>query len=201
MDIVFPTRLRKEDLRWLDEWRRKQDRNIGLLDGDDLTLHLDDNRCGVARNKLREWGLAGIAPAGPEFAVQAFINRKDVARTGLTAMISLHLRNIGHRSARNIVATVSHSDTGCIAGPAQIGWDLVGNRLEPRTLRYSNPLNPSEGIPIMGIHLCERSIMPFNISVRLSAQDMSPSLLECCVTSEQIAAGQPVQLMPRKPES
>ena len=193
--LCVPTRLRKEDLRWFDEWRGKQDRSIRLLDGDDLTLHLDDNRCAVARNKLREWGLAGIAPVGPEFAVQAFINRQDGARTGLTAMISLYLRNIGHRSARDIVATVSHLETGCVAGPAQIGWDPVGARVEPRTVRYSNPLNPSEGIPIMGIHLCERSIMPFNISVRLTAQDMPPSLLECHIASEQIAAGQPVQLV------
>jgi hypothetical protein len=192
--LCVPTGLRKEDLRWFDEWRGKHDRSIRLLDGDDLTLYLDDKRCAVARNKLREWGLACIAPVGPEFAVQAFINRKDAAKTALTAMISLYLRNIGHRSARDIVATVSHSETGCIAGPAQIGWDPVGDKLEPRTLRYSNPLNPSEGIPIMGINLCERSIMPFNISVRLTAQDMLPSLLECHITSEQIAAGQPVQL-------
>jgi len=47
----------------------------------------------------------------------------------------------------------------------------------------------------MGIHLCERSIMPFNISVRLTAQDMPPSVLECQVTTEQIAAGQPVRLV------
>ena len=198
--LCVPTRLRKEDLRWFDEWRGKQDRDIRLLDGDDLTLHLDDNRCAVARNKLREWGLAGVAPVGAEFSVQAFIKRQDAARTGLTAMISLYLRNIGQRSARDIVTTVSHSETGCVAGPAQMGWDLVGNRLEPRTLRYSNPLNPSEGIPIMGIHLCERSIMPFSISVRLTAQDMAPSLLECDITSEQIAAGQPIQLMARKRE-
>jgi hypothetical protein len=195
--LCVPTRLRKEDLRWFDEWRRKQDRSIRLLDGDDLTLHLDDQRCAVARNKLREWGLAGIAPVGPEFAVQAFISRKDAAKTGLTATISLYLRNIGHRSARDIVVTVSHSDTGCVGGPAQIGWDTVGDGLEPRTLRYSNPLNPSERIPIMGIHLCERSIMPFDVSVRLTAQDMPPSLLECRITSEQIAAGQPVQLTVR----
>jgi hypothetical protein len=193
--LCVPTRLRREDLRWFDEWRGKQDRNIRLLDGDDLTLHLDDNRCAAVRNKLRDWGLAGIAPVSLEFAVQAFIKRQDAARTGLTAMITLHLKNIGHRSARDIVATVSHLETGCIAGPAQSGWDQVGARLEPRTLRYSNPLNPSEGIPIMGISLCDRSIMPFSISVRLTAQDMLPSLLECYVTSEQIAAGEPVQLL------
>jgi hypothetical protein len=193
--LCVPTRLPKEDLRWFDEWRGKQDKNIRLLDGDDLTLHLGDKRCAAARNKLRDWGLAGIAPVGPEFAVEALIKRQDVARTGLTAMIILHLKNIGHRSARNIVATVSHSDTGCSAGPAQSGWDQVGARLEPRTLRYSNPLNPSEGIPIMGINLSDRSIRPFSISVRLTAQDMLPSLLECYVASEQIAAGEPVQFL------
>jgi hypothetical protein len=193
--LCVPTRLRKNDLRWFDEWRGKQDRNIRLLDGDDLTLHLDDNRCAPTRNKLRDWGLAGIVPVSPEFAVQAFIKRQDAGRTGLPAMITLHLKNIGHRSARDIVATVSHLETGCIAGPSQSGWDQVGARLEPRTLRYSNPLNPSEGIPIMGINLCDRSIMPFSIFVRLTAQDMLPSLLECYVTYEQIAAGEPVQLL------
>ena len=193
--LCVPTRLRKEDLRWFDEWRGKQDRTIQLLDGDDLTLYLDDKRCALARNKLREWGLTGIAPTGPEFAVQAFIKRQDVARTGLSAMITLYLRNTGDRSARDIVATVSHSDTGCVAGPAQTGWEQVGARVEPRTLRYSNPLNPSEGIPIMRINLCDRTTMPFSISVRLTAQDMAPSALECHLTPEQIAACQPVQLM------
>jgi hypothetical protein len=38
--LCVPTRLTKEDLRWFDEWRRKQekqDRSIDLMDGDDLT--------------------------------------------------------------------------------------------------------------------------------------------------------------------
>jgi hypothetical protein len=192
--LCVPTRLPKENLRWFDEWRDKQDTSIHLLDGDDLTLFLEDNRCAVARDKLRGWGLAGIARGGPEFAVQASINREDATRRGLTAMISLYLKNNGDRSARDIVATVSHSETGCVAGPEQIGCGRVGARLEPRTLRYSSPLNPTEGVPIMAIYLCERSVMPFSISVRLTGQDMTPSLLECQITSEQIAASQPVQL-------
>jgi len=192
--LCIPTRLRKEDLRWFDEWRGRQDKGIQLLDGDDLTLHLADNRCAIARNKLRDWGLVGISPVGPEFSVQAFINRQDVGRTGLTATISLYLRNTGDRSARDMVATVSYAETGCLAGPAQIGWEQVGARLEPRTLRYSNPLNASEGIPIMLIYLCERSNMPFSISVRLTARDTPPCFLQCQVTSEQIAANRPVQL-------
>ena len=192
--LCVPTRLRKEDLRWFDEWRGKQEARINLLDGDDLTLHLEDSRCANARNKLREWGLSGVTRGGPEFAVQAFVNPEDLKR-GLTAIISLYLRNTGDRSARHIGATVSHSETGCVAGPEQIGWERVGARLEPRTLRYSSPLNPTEGIPIMAINLCEGSEVPFKISVRLTAEDMPPSLLECTITSQQMCARQAIQLI------
>ncbi len=39
--LCVPVRRSKEDLRWFDEWRKKQDRTVELRDGDDLTLHVD----------------------------------------------------------------------------------------------------------------------------------------------------------------
>lgn len=58
--LCVPVRLTKEDLRWFDEWRRKQDRPIELIDGDELTAHVADRRCAQARTKLREWRVIGL---------------------------------------------------------------------------------------------------------------------------------------------
>lgn len=193
--LCVPTRLRKEDIRWFDDWRKRQAGVIQLLDGDDLTLSLEDERCGLAREKLREWGMVGVSRRGADFAVRGFIRRQD-ARTGLTADIVLQLRNTGDRSARNIVATVSHAETGCVAGGSHYEWEGAGSgSLNPRTLRYANILNPTDAVPIMAIHLCERSTMPFQIQVRLTAEDKPASLLRCEITPEQIAAGQPVDFV------
>jgi hypothetical protein len=90
--LCVPTRLRKEDLRWFDEWRSEQHHAIELLDGDDLTKHLDDSRCGLACRRLRQWGIIGLEPTGPEFSATAFIQRENAAKTGLTAIIVLQLR-------------------------------------------------------------------------------------------------------------
>jgi hypothetical protein len=113
--LCVPVRLTKEDLRWFDEWRAKQDRPIELLDGDELTAYVADERCSSVRAKLREWNVIGIQRGVAQFNATAFIQRQNYDKTGLTAVVILRIENAGDRSARGIKATVSHSETGCLA--------------------------------------------------------------------------------------
>jgi hypothetical protein len=53
--LCVPVRLTKEDIRWFDEWKKKQDCPVELLDGDDLTLHVADERCAPVRQRLKGW--------------------------------------------------------------------------------------------------------------------------------------------------
>ncbi len=194
--LCVPTRLRKEDLRWFDEWSGQQDRSIKLRDGDDLTIDVEDSRCGRAREKLREWGLVNVPRGGVDLEVCGLI-REQNAETGFTAKIFLRLRNRGDKSARNVMATVSHSETGCIEGGKQVDWeDCGGGRLNPRILRYSRTLNSTDEVVIMAINLCDRSVMPFKIDVRLTAEDAALSLFEYELTAEQGTASRTVEFLP-----
>jgi hypothetical protein len=192
--LCVPARLRKEDLRWFDEWRAEQDRQIGLRDGDDLTIDLEDARCGRAREKLREWGLVAVPRSGVDFEIRGFIRPQD-ARRGLRAEVIVQLQNRGDKTARNILAIVSHSETGCMGGGAQIGWEECGGgRVNPRTLRYPNAINPTDRLVIMQILLCERSVVPFKVEVRLTAEDTASSVFRCELDAEQLLVAQPVEL-------
>lgn len=191
--LCVPARLPKEDLRWLDEWRSQQERSIELLDGDDLTLHLSEDRCAAARTMLREWGVAGVEAGGLQLSACAFI-RKEAPQSGLTASLYVRIENRGDKSARNIKATVIHAETRCLAEREQPDWQAAGNgQINPRILRYTGILNPGDCSVIMGILICERSTMPFSIELKLTADDAPPTTLFCCLTSEQIALGKPVE--------
>jgi hypothetical protein len=194
--LCVPVRLPKEDLRWFDEWRKNQDRPIELMDGDDLTGHLADDCSGRARTQLREWGIVGLHGGGPQFTATAFIRRENYERSGLTAVVVLPLENEGDRSARGIKATIAHAETGCVAYRQHEDWQQAssdGGR-NPRVLRYRHTLSPGDHAVIMSIPLCARSTLPFTISIKLTADDYSPSVLHCHLSAEQIAAGQPVLL-------
>ena len=192
--LCVPVRLTKEDLRWFDEWKRKQDRPIELLDGDELTAYVADERCGPARTRLREWNVIGVQTGGPQFNVTAFVRREDSSKTGLTAVVIVRLENVGDRSARGIKVTITHADTGCVAYKEHEDWEQSANdgRLNPRVLRYRDMLNPGDHSVIMGIPLCDRSTLPFTIAIRLTAEDCPPVTLQSQLTAEQIAIGEPV---------
>jgi hypothetical protein len=192
--LCVPVRLTKEDLRWFDEWKRKQDRPIELLDGDELTAYVADERCSSVRTKLREWNVIGVQSGGPQFNATAFLRREDFSKTGLTAVVVVRLENVGDRSARGIKVTITHAETGCVAYKEQDDWEQSANdgRLNPRMLRYRHVLNPGDHSVIMGIPLCEQSTLPFTISIRLTAEDCSPLTVHCQLTGEQIAIGEPI---------
>jgi hypothetical protein len=181
-------------LRWFDEWRKKQDRPIELLDGDELTAHVADERCGSVRTKLREWNVIGVQGGGVQFNVTAFIRRENFEKTGLTAVVVLRMENAGDRSGRGLKATVSHAETGCVAYNEPEDWERAANdgRLNPRVLRYRHVLNPGDHSVIMDIPLCDQSTLPFTISIHLTAEDCRPSTLHCQLSSEQITLGEPV---------
>ena len=174
--LCVPLRLSKEDLRWFDEWRKKQDRPIELMDGDDLTGHLADDICTRARAKLKEWGVIGLRVGGPKFNATAFIHRENYETTGLTEVVILRIDNRGDRSARGIKATITYGDTRCVAERDREDWPPVSGdgHLNPRALRYRHTLNPGDHSVIMGIPLCERSTMPFIISIKVTADDSQP---------------------------
>jgi hypothetical protein len=44
----------------------------------------------------------------------------------------------------------------------------------------------------MGIPLCDRTALPFTVSIHVTAEDSSPSTLHCELDSEQIAVAEPV---------
>ncbi len=201
--LCVPLRLTKEDIRWFDEWRNKQDRPIELMDGDDLTTQLHDERCATARRKLIEWGVMGVQGGGPAFSAVAFIRRENKEKTGLTAVIILRLANDGDRSARGIKATITHSETGCIAHREHEDWEpaTTDGRLNPRALRYRHALNPGDHAVIMSIPLCERSSSPFTVSIKLTAEDCKATSLQCKLTEQQITIGEPTLFSGKPPDS
>jgi hypothetical protein len=185
--LCVPTRLTKEDLRWFDEWRDKQDRKIELIDGDDLTGHLASGIGAGARSKLRAWGVIGIQAGGPALNA-AVVVRPANESSGLTAVLILKVENSGDLSARNIKATIRHTETGCVLYREQPDWENLAKdgSLNPRTLRFCESLNPGDHSIIMGIPLCERSEMPFTIRLKLTADDCSPATLSCQLTAQQV---------------
>ena len=192
--LCVPVRLTKEDLRWFDEWRSKQESEIDLLDGDDLTTYLAEDRCSKARDKLREWDIVGVQGGGPVLQATALVDRKSPEKDGLTAVVYIRIENQGDRSAKVVKATVSHDQTGCVAYRQHDDWQQAPNdpSINPRMLRYRHPLNPGEKSVIMGVPLCERSGMPFRVSIMLTAEDCQPIDLHCQITSEHIATTTPV---------
>ena len=199
--LCVPTRLTKEDLRWFDEWRGKQSHAIELLDGDDLTKLLDDNRCGLPLRQLRASGVIGLKEVGPELSATAFVHKEKPSQGGLTAIIILQLRNDGGRTARGITTKVTHAETGCLSYEAYPDWEQPRSNpcLNPRMLRYRQSLNPAETAPVMQIPLCERSVIPFAISIIVTAEDCEPRTLRCELTSHQIEEGQPVAFQTTSP--
>ncbi|WP_075089464.1 hypothetical protein [Verrucomicrobium spinosum] len=98
--LCLPTRLKKEDLRWFDEWKSEQPHDIYLLDGDDLTGMLHDDRCTIARATLKQWGVRGLLEGGPVLLAEALIQKPLHTDPGLSYLILLRIRNDGDKSAR-----------------------------------------------------------------------------------------------------
>jgi hypothetical protein len=192
--LCVPSRLAKEDLRWFDEWRGKQDRQIELMDGDDLTAHLSGGRSSAAREKLRDWGVIGLQAGGPRFSAMAVIQKRIPAKTGLVAVVFLCLKNTGDRSARGLKATIAYSEIGCACYQQFDDWleARTDGLLNPKEVRYRHTMHPGEHSQIMGIPLCERSTMPFTVSIQLEAEDSPPSLLRCRISEEQIHVSQSI---------
>jgi hypothetical protein len=188
--LCVPVRLTKGDLGWWDSWRAEQDRPIELMDGDDLTQSLRDERCAAARQQLDQWGVMGVQGAGPRFIVSAVIGAKD--HRGTTC-VYVRIVNGGDLSARNMKVVVSHSETACVAQQANEGWiECGGGVLNPRQLRLKHTLNPGEDTTVMGIPVWERTPFPLSIAITITAEDCKQSKLKCKLSAEQIGEGKPV---------
>jgi hypothetical protein len=113
--LCVPVRLTKEDIRWFDEWRRKQDKPIEIIDGDDLTAHLQKDVCAAARSQLRDWGVRSVGETGPRFIARAIV-RNAARRTGLLYQVFLQLGNDGDATASNLRVLVTHTEPNCLVG-------------------------------------------------------------------------------------
>lgn len=189
--MCLPTRLKKEDLRWFDEWKSAQPHDITLLDGDDLTGMLHDDRCTIARATLKQWGALGLLQGGPVLLAEALVQKPLNTDPGLSYLILLRIRNDGDESARGLTVVVEHSETGCVSRQELDGWYRSPNdgRLNPRNLRLRKPLNPGEASNVMRIPLVSRSPLPFTVTLRLTAEDTPPRTLYCTITQEQLQTG------------
>jgi hypothetical protein len=181
--LCVPVRLTKEDLRWFDEWKSKQDRTIELMDGDDLTQHLAHENCAATRGKLCEWGVLGLQAGGPQFRVTAIVRKRE----RYTTTVILQLRNDGDRSGKNVKATISHSETHCVAQTAHEDWQDCGDgQINPRFLRYRQTLNPGDNCLIMGIPIVEKTPLPLRIDIKLTADDCKPSSVACQIAENDV---------------
>lgn len=192
--LCVPVRLTKEDLRWFDEWRSKQDGEIQVMDGDDLSRALLDERCGAARNWLREQGVLGLQSGKPQLQAVAFIRQEIYQRTGLTATLILKLENRGDRSAKNIKVVVTHTETNCVANREPDAWENCDDgRINPRSMRYGETLNPGDDCVMMSIPLAPATPLPFAVGIKVTADDCPPSMLVCEITEEQIGSATPIR--------
>lgn len=189
--LCLPIRLKKEDLRWFDEWKSEQPHDIHLLDGDDLTEMLHDERCTSARATLKQWGVLGLLQGGPVLLAEALIQKPLNTDPGLSYLILLRIRNDGDKSARGLKVVVKHSETGCVVRQELDDWLRNPNdgSLNPRNLRLRIPLNPGEASNIMRIPLVSRSPLPLAFTLRLTAEDTPARTLHCTITQEQLQTG------------
>jgi Putative DNA-binding domain len=148
-------------------------------------------------NEIAEMGKAAAASGSllpsTSFEVTAFARAEDSRRTGLIGRVYIQLTNSDdRRSARDIAVTIRHDETGCMANSPFEDWQQSRSdgRLNPWVLRYSHSLNPKQSTSIIGIPLCDRSPLPFNISAELTAADCCPLIFTAEMKAEQIANGE-----------
>ncbi len=188
--LCVPVRLTKEDLKWWHTWTAQQDRTIELMDGDDLTSSLTDERCAAARQQLDRWGVIGVQGARPQFIVSATIGARDHRET---VCVYVRILNDGDRSARNMKVVISHSDTRCVAQRPNDGWvECGGGVMNPRQLRFNHTLNPGEDTTVMGIPVSDNTPLPLSVTITITAEDCKRSKLTCEISLEQISQGKPV---------
>lgn len=203
--LCVPMRLTKGELRWFDDWRREQEGEIVLLDGDDLTTMLQRPECAAARQQLERWGVQGLSGAGPRLVPMAFVKKQDIARVGIAFVIGVQLRNEGDRTARGIRVRLSHSETGCVAwAPDDTAWSHESEGafglkpLNPWTLFSRRDLNPGETSLVLAIPCTEETVLPFHISLQLWAEDYPHTDQHVTVAGEHVEA--PLRLFPFNPK-
>lgn len=184
--LCVPTRLTSTDWRWFDTWRSKQaDADIDVVDGDELTTWLQAPVCSEARDMLGKWGVQGMAAAAHLTVVP-----EVRARQG-GWYILLFLRNTGDRTARSIRATISHSETQCIAAEADPQfWITTNARQNPRQLSARLNLNPGENILLLAIPLQPAPPLPLSVGAQLWAEDLPAMSYDFTVDSTEIRCHQ-----------
>lgn len=194
--LCVPVRLTKEDIRWFDEWRPKQDTLIEIVDGDDLAAHLQKGVCAAARSQLRDWGVLGLRAAGPRFRAWATVRKQD-PKSGLMYQIFLQLDNAGDATARNLRVLVTHADTNCVAGGINEDWwyqPSGDRRLNPWNLHSRHDLNPSEHVIVLAINIRDRTSFPFSITIKIWAQDLIPTELHATFSLDELQNGARAEL-------
>src|SRR5271166_3775561 len=163
--LCIPVRPTRQDLRWFDKWREKKSVPIDLIDGDDLTKMLADEKRGSrTRQQLRDWGVFTVRDGYP--VIQARVRcRKPDPRTRQTFRLLVSIENRGDRTADDIRVKVWHSDThGSVSVSDSAFWNDDGTgSLNPRQLQAKRNLHPGESVDTLLISLVPAPVGRFQL--------------------------------------
>jgi hypothetical protein len=197
--LCIPVRPARQDLRWFDEWRKKQPVPIpiDLIDGDDLTKMLASEKGSRTRQRFRDWGVFTVRHGYP--VIQARVRcRKPDPRTGQTFRLLVSIENRGDRTADDIRVKVWHSDThGSVSVSDSAFWNDDGTgSLNPRQLQAKRNLHPGESIDTLLISLVPATPFPFSISVECWLRDEGSSRQFLTFKDNQLSDGASLDLRP-----
>lgn len=192
--LCVPTRLTQDDWRWAHPWAQRHG-NVKVWDADNLTDLLHRPECGSVRHQMADWGVRGLPEAGVQLIPEIYVHKLDDPPLGF--VLAVRLKNNGGKSAHHIRATVSHSETGCVAWRHDEHWwtDTGSGVLNPRHLSAKLPVNPGETIPVLSIPYRSDAALPAWVTLRLTAQDYPASQTKAAVSAAQIVPGQRIALI------
>ncbi len=96
-------------------------KNFGKLSKGEVYIRRGSATAVADADEIAEMGKkSSSAILLPTFEMFAFSKREDSIKTGLIGRIRLQLKNSGARSAHHLSATITHDETGCLAGGANV---------------------------------------------------------------------------------
>jgi hypothetical protein len=174
--LCVPSRPAKEDVRWFDEWAQPLDVPATLVDGDDLVQFLNEPSSGQARKMLRDWGIVGIENDGAIMDAALQVDVVTEAKSGLTHVFKVLLRNSGGHSADELRISINHSETVCVPWQADTRYwvDNGHGTLNPRSLAARESIHPGEDVLAIEIPIVQTTPFPLAVIVKSRIRDGEP---------------------------